>query len=74
MKTLVDEESKKIIREIYAKDFELYEYVRKRFNQQIVNELTTKEFNDYKFMNKFSKNIIRLSNVNKKLKKIFKIH
>ena len=73
-KKQIPNKTKMLIEKFNTKDFELYEYVRNRFNQQIVNELTKKEFDDYKFMNKFSKNIIRLSNVNKKLKKIFKIH
>lgn len=55
-----------LIEKYNTKDFELYEYVKKRFEKQIENEITFKEFRNYKFINKFSKNIIRLNKLFKK--------
>ena len=69
----ISPKTRSLIEKYNTKDLELYEYVKKRFEKQIENEITTKDINNYNLINKFSKNIIRLNKLSKKLNKIFKI-
>jgi len=61
-----------LIEKYNSQDMELYEYVKKRFEKQIKDEISNKELKNYNFINKFSKNIIRISRINKRLNTIFK--